>query len=72
MDEKITFEKDSKGIKNPRHLQRIVSVLFLPRQFKIEPVTCRKIDTEVATFLTTNSKGFLTSIFRKDKINERF
>ena len=72
MDEKITFEKDNKGVKNPRHLQRNVFMLYSPRQFKIEPASCRKIDTEVTTFLTTNSKGFLTSKFRGDEINALF
>ena len=31
-----------------------------------------KIDTELTVFLTQNSKGFLTSIFRRDEINELF
>ena len=44
MDEKITFEKDNEKLKSPRHLQRNVFILFSPRQFKIEPATCRKID----------------------------
>ena len=43
MDEKITFEKDYKGVKNPRHLQRNVFIPFSPHQFKIEPATCRKL-----------------------------
>ena len=72
MDEKITFEKDNKGVKSPRHLQRNVFMLFPPRQLKIELVRCRKIDTEVTAFLPTNSKAFLTSKFRGDEINELF
>ena len=72
MDENITFEKDNKKVKNPRHLQRNVFILFSPRQFRIEPGTCGKIDTEVTAFLPTNSKGLLTSRFRGDKINELF
>ena len=72
MDEKITFEKDNEKLKSPRHLQRNVFILFSPRQFKIEPATCRKIDIEIAAFLPTNSKGFLTSRFRGDEINELF
>ena len=66
------FEKDNKGAKNPRHLQRNVSMLCSPHQFKIEPASCKKIDTEVTAFLPTNSKGFLTSKFGGDKINEVF
>ena len=72
MDENITFEKDKKGVKNPRHLQRNVYILFSPCQFKIEPASYRKIDTEVNTFLPKNSKVFLTSKFRGDEINELF
>ena len=72
MDENITFEKDNKKVKNPRHLQRNVFILFSPRQFKNEPATCRKIDTEVTAFLPSNSKGFLISRFRGGEINERF
>ena len=72
MDEKITFEKDNKGVKNSRHLQRNVFILFSPCQFKIEPASYRKIDTEVNAFLPKNSKGFLTSKFRGDEINELF
>ena len=47
-------------------------MLYSPRQFKIEPASCRKIDTKLTAFLPTNSKGFLTSKFRGDKINELF
>ena len=72
MDEKITFVKDNKRVKNPRHLQRNVFMLYSPRQLKIELVRCRKIDTEVTAFLPTNSKAFLTSKFRRDEINELF
>ena len=72
MDEKITFEKDNKGVKNPRHLQRNVFMLYSPRQFKIEPTGCKKIDTEVTALLPTNSKGFLSSKFRGNEINELF
>ena len=72
MDEKITFEKDNKRVKNPRHLQRNVFILFSPDQFKIELASCKKIDTEVTAFLPTNSKGYLTSKFRGDKTNELF
>ena len=72
MDEKIMFEKDNKGVKNPRHLLRNVFMLYSPRQFKTEPASCKKIDTEVTAFLPTNLEGFLTSKFRGDKINELF
>ena len=72
MDGKIKFEKDSVGLKNPRHLQRNVFLLFSPRKFKIDSATSRKINREVTAFLTKNSKGFLTSKFRGDEINELF
>ena len=72
MDKKVTFEKDNKRVKNPRHLERNVFILFSPRQFKIETATYKKIDTEVTAFLPTDSKGFLTSRFRGDEINVLF
>ena len=72
MDKKVTFEKDNKRVKNPRHLERYVFILFSPRQFKIETATYKKIDTEVTAFLPTDSKGFLTSRFRGDEINVLF
>ena len=36
----------------------------------IEPAASMKKDTEMVVFLPQNSKGFVTSIFRGDKINE--
>ena len=63
MEDKIIFEKDSASVKNPKHLKRNVFIIFLPRTVKIEPATCRKIDSEVVAFLSQKSKGFLTSIF---------
>ena len=55
------FEKDSAPVKNPKHMQKKVFRLYSPRQLKTEPVSCKKIDTEVTAFLPANSKGFLTS-----------
>ena len=72
MDEKISFEKDSAQVKNPRHLERNVFMLYSPRALKIESASWRKIDAEITAFLRTNSSGFLTSKFRGDKINELF
>ena len=72
MDEKITFEKDNAQVKNPRHLERNVFLLYSPRALKIKPASCRKIDTGITAFLPTNSSDFLTSKFRGDKINELF
>ena len=72
MDGKIMFEKDSKGIKNPAYLQRNLFILYSLRKSKIKPASCIKLDTEVTAFLPTESKGFLTSKFRSDKINELF
>ena len=43
MGEKIRFEKDNKGVKNPRHLQRNVFILFSPRQIKIELAVAEKL-----------------------------
>ena len=72
MEDKIILEKDSASIKNPEHLKRNVFIIFSPRTVKVEPATCRKIDSEVVSFLPQKSKGFFTSIFRGDEINELF
>ena len=52
MDGKITFEKSSIGVLGI--CRENVFLLFSPRQFKIELVSCRKIDTEVTAFLPLN------------------
>ena len=72
MEDNIIFEKDSASVKNPKHLKRNVFIILSPRTVKVEPVTCRKIDSEVVAFLSQKSKGFLTSIFREDEMNELF
>ena len=72
MEKKIIFEKDNFSLKNPKHLQKNVFIIYSSKAINIEPATHMKIDTEVTVFLPQNSKGFLTSIFRMDKINELF
>ena len=47
-------------------------MLYSPRKFTIEPPTRKKIDTEVTAFLPKNSRGYITSKFRTDEINEHF
>ena len=71
MHDKVMFEKDSKRIKNPSHLQRNVFLLYSPRKIKIEPASCIKIDTEVTAFLSAESPS-ITLKFRSDEINELF
>ena len=39
MDGKIIFEKDSRTVKIPKHLQKNVVLLYSPRKFTIEPAT---------------------------------
>ena len=74
MDGKIIFEKDRSLVKNSKHLQNNVFLLYSPRALNqhFESATYRKINTEVTAFLPENSKGFLTSIFRENKIDELF
>ena len=72
MDEKITFEKDSTQVKNPKHLPRNVFILYSSWAVKLELASCRKIDTVLTAFLPTNSKGYIISKLRGDKINELF
>ena len=66
----IIFEKSRSSFKKPKHLKNNVSIVYCPRAVKIEPATSMKIDTEMAVFLPKNSKRFVISIFRRDKINE--
>ena len=66
------FEKGSASVKNPKHIQKKVFLLYSPRQLKTELVSCKKIDTEVTAFLPANSTGFLTSRHRIAKISELF
>ena len=66
----IIFQKTSPSIKNPEHLGRNVFNVYSPKVIKVEPATCSRIDTELVLFLPKNSKGFITSIFRGDEIDE--
>ena len=72
MERKMIFEKDNFSLKNLKHLQKNVFIIYSPRAIKIEPATHMKIDTRLTVFFPQNSKGFLTSIFRRDEINELF
>ena len=52
MGQKVLFEKDSSSVKSPQHLEKHAFVVYTPRSTKIEPVICRKTDTEVTVFFT--------------------
>ena len=47
-----------------------ILIIYWPRTANIEPATSIKIDTELILLLPKNSKGFITSIFRGEEINE--
>ena len=66
----IILKRSQANVKNPRHFQRNVFILYFPRTVKIEPATWKRIDTEIIVFLPKNSKGFVTSVFRGDEIIE--
>ena len=70
--ETIIFEKSSSNFKKPMHLKKNIFILYYPRAVKIEPATSIKIDTEIVVFLPQNAKGYVTSIFREDEINETY
>ena len=72
INDKIIFSKDSRAVKNPKHVQNYVFLLYSPRKFTSEPATSEKIDTEITDFLAKNSKGYITSKHRTDEINELF
>ena len=54
MEKKIIFEKDNFSLKNPKHLQKNVFIIYSPRAIKIEPATHMKIDTKLTVFLRQN------------------
>ena len=66
----IIFRKSSRTVKNPKHLKRNIFIIYSPKVVKIEPATGVKVDTELITLSPKNSKGFVSSIFRGDEINE--
>ena len=66
----IFFKRSQEKIKKPKHLKNNVFVIYSPRAVKIEPATSTKIDTEIIVSLPKKSKGFITSIFREEEINE--
>ena len=66
----IIFRQSQAKIKKPKHLKKNVFIVYSPRAVKIEPVISTKKETEIIVLLPKNSKGFTTSIFREDEINE--
>ena len=58
MEYKIIFEKDSASVKNQKHLKRKVFLTFSRRTVKVEPATCREIDSGVVAFFASKIKGF--------------
>ena len=76
MEDKIMFEKDNRTLKNPKHFEKKIFLLYSPRNVTItmnyEPASNKKIDTEITAFLPRNSKGHITSKCRTNKNNELF
>ena len=70
MNDKILFQKDSRTVKNPKHLQKNVFLLYSPGKSTIEPATSKKTNTEVTAFLPKNSRGYVTSKSKTDVIIE--
>ena len=52
------------------HLKKNIFIIYCPRAVKTQPATSKKVDTEIVVFLPQNAKGYVTSIFRGDEINE--
>ena len=66
----MILKRSQADVKKPKHLKKNIFIFYLPRTVKIEPATSKRIDTEVFVSLPKNSKGFVPSIFRGDKISE--
>ena len=70
--ETIIFEKSNSSIKEPMHLKKNLFIIYCARAVKIKSATSIKIDTEIIVVLPQNAKGYVTLIFRGDKINETY
>ena len=70
MDEKIILKRDSTNLKKPYHLKNNVFLLYAPRNIKVKPTEFQRIDSGILGFIPENTRGFVTSKFRVDKINE--
>ena len=57
----IILKRSQANVKKPKHLKKNVFILYSPRTVKIEPENRHR---------NKDSKGFVTSIFRGDEINE--
>ena len=69
MDEKIICKRDGSVIDKPYQLKNIF-LLYAPRNVKIEPAEFSRIDSGIFAFIPNNSRDFVTSKFREDKVNE--
>ena len=68
----ILFKNDTTAIKNPRHMKKNVFIIYSPKDVKVELGSYRRMDIEVAVFLSPNSNGFITSRFNGDELKEVF
>ena len=71
MEDKIMFERQQ-DIKKSKALRKEYFLLHSLRNITIEPESNKKIDTKTTAFLPKNSKGYITSKFRTNEINEVF
>ena len=71
MEDKIMFERQQ-DIKKSKALRKEYFLLHSLRNITIEPESNKKIDTKTTAFLPRNSKGYITSKFRTNEINEVF
>ena len=70
MDEKIILNRDSTNLKKPYHFKNNVFLLYAPRNIKVEPTEFQWTDSGILTFIPENARGFVTSKFSEDEINE--
>ena len=45
-------------------------MVYAPRNIKVEPTEFQRIDSGMLVFIPENTRGFVTSNFREDKINK--
>lgn len=66
----IIFKKSNRGVRNPKHLNKNIFIIYLSKKVYSETSTYLNIDTEIIVSLPEKSNGFVTSIFKGDEINE--
>lgn len=69
MKDNIVLRTDNKNVKKPYPLKSNIFLLYTPRNI-IDPMEYGRQDPDVVVFMPKNSRGFLTSKFGEDEIEQ--